>query len=213
MNDADRRKRPAETDLEWRLRIAKHELSRLAAAGPLLTPEAERKGNFSAEFVMHLETQTLAWTKRNRNDSPLFELLARGSISQEQYSAGVEIAEVIETITRPVSLRCASLEARVDNGAGGKDELVERLRQVRLEMTYSRWRCRLPHPKRLVIDMLTRRGSLARRARRHGMDWPRAKRMLIRALDRWLDLRSKVAELVDETDIENAQRRILRKAA
>jgi len=105
-------------------------------------------------------------------------------------------------------VRGASLEARVDNSGAGRDILIEQIGLVRIEMAYTRWRLQLPVPRRMFLDMVTSGQPLFRTARRYGMGWPRASRLLIKALDRWIDLREKMVREVDERDVENAHKRV-----
>ncbi|MFX8813237.1 hypothetical protein ABTM61_20120, partial [Acinetobacter baumannii] len=80
-----------------------------------------------------------------------------------------------EAIERAVSVKCASMEARVDHAGSARDILVERLAAVRREQTYSRWRQTLPSPKRLVLDMVLTPRSLVATARVHNVPWRRAR--------------------------------------
>jgi hypothetical protein len=157
---------------------------------------------------MHVETQTLARTKRNRQVSPYLSLYERGTIDKDQYGAALEIAAAAEMITRAVSIRGANLGARVDQSGSAHDALVERLATVRLEIAYTIWRNRLPMPRALYLDMIIGHGSLAAKARQHRLGWPRAKRLLIRSLDRWIEVRESVARRVDEEDLEAAHKRL-----
>ena len=78
-----RQKKPGETDLQWRLRIAELDLDRRSEKGPLITPETERQGDYQDGFVMHIETQTLAKTLRNHMATPIYALFERGSTTGE----------------------------------------------------------------------------------------------------------------------------------
>jgi len=204
----DRRKQPSETDLQWRLRIQQLDTDLRDKCGPLVTREAERHAKYSDEFVLHIETLTLARTKRNVTITPIMDLYNRGTIDKDQFSAAVEIQMAAEVVQAAVSLRGASLEARVDNSGSARDALVEHIAGVRVARTYTLWRQRLPVPKRLVLDMLLEPGSLASKARKHHVSWPSARNTLVRALDRWNELREKVGREVDERDIEAIHLRI-----
>lgn len=208
IDERERTKQRGETDLDWRQRIAKLEQDRRASGAPIVTPEAEQHGDYRDEFVMHVETQTLARTKRNRVASPFLALYERGTIDKDQYGAALEIAAAAEMITCSVSIRSARLAARVDNSGAADDALVEKLATVRLEVAYTLWRSRLPMPRAMFVDMIVHPGSLKAIARRHGMGWPRAKRLLIRALDRWNDIRERVARNIDQEDLDAAHKRL-----
>lgn len=208
IDDRERVKRPHETDLDWRQRIAKLDQDERDRSEPIVTAETERQGDYRDEFVMHLETQTLARTKRNRHTSPFLALYERGSIDKDQYGAALEIASVAERISSAVSIRGANFAARVDQSGSAHDALVEHLTTVRLEVAYSLWRGRLPMPRRMFIDMIVGHVPLKRTALRYRMGWPRAKALLIDALDRWIEVREKVAKQIDQEDVDAARKRL-----
>jgi hypothetical protein len=212
MNGAEeswREKRPAETNLEWRARVEHEEQLRLRHSGPLVTPEAEQHAEYKDEFVLHIESFTLARTKRNMATSPFADLFFRGVIDKDQYGASVEIVSASEILTRDTGMRGASFEARVDGSGSARDALVEHIAQVRLSVAYTEWRKRLPMPKRMILDMLLEPGSLFVKARRFRVGWPKARRQLIQALDNWIEIREKVARNIDEKDVEWAHIRAL----
>lgn len=208
-----RAKLHAETDLQWKMRIAAIETERLRGDGPIMPIEATHQADYRREFVMHIESQTLARTMRNRSATPLLALFDRGAITQEQLKAAEEIAGVVEMRGRAVSVQCASLEARVDNGGPSTDILAERIGRVRLELSYSRWRDRLPHPKLMILEMLLKQCPLKHTAARYRMGWPRAKARLVRALESWIEIRLDMNRRVDQRDLDYAHLRIMRKAA
>lgn len=204
----ERSKKRGETDLQWRTRIAEMDHNIRDATGPLITAETEFQGDYRDEFVMHIETYTLARTKRNREQSPFGQLYDRGQITKEQYEAAVDIACAVERVQRSVSVRGASLEARVDCSGSASGLLVERLSVAKLEITYSLWRRRLPMPRQMIIDMIILPGSLFAKCRIYRMGWPKARKRLLDALDRWIELREKVAREVDEEDLRAAHLRL-----
>lgn len=208
IDERERVKRPTETDLQWRQRIAKLDQDERDRSEPIVTAEAERHGDYRDEFVMHIETQTLARTRRNRAASPFLAFYERGLIDKDQYAAALEIAAAAEGITRAVSIRGAQLAARVDSSGSAHDALVERLAAVRLEVAYTIWRSRLPMPRAMFIDMVVHPGSLKATARQHGVGWPRAKRLLFRALERWSEIREKTARRIDQEELEAAHKRL-----
>lgn len=171
-----------------------------------LPPEAERHGDY-VEVTVVAEDRSSATVKRNRMTNPMLTLYENGVITEEQFDASVEIARVAEEITRPIGMRSASLEARVDNSGSAKNLLIENLSRVQLEATYSRWRDRLPMPRRMVIDMIVEQRPLAATARIYRIGYRKARKHLINALDRWIDIRAKVFEIIDEKDVAAAQYR------
>lgn len=206
IDEVQREKRRNETHLEWQQRI-----DRLDDAGEgLIVPTLEtmQHGDYREEFVTHVETNTKAQVRRNRQQSSLVLLWEREQIDDQQLLAAAEIARCVEMIERSVAVRGASLEARVDNAGAGRDVLVERLTLVRIERTYALWRERLPTPKRMVIDMLTGTTGLKAVARRYGRSLPVARNLMIDALNRWLDLRDRVWRSIDREDVEWAQKRV-----
>ena len=201
-------KRKDETDLQWRMRVSQDEIGRRDREGPILTPEAELTGGYGDEFVMHIETQTLAYTKRHRGLSSLVRMHRNGQIDDDQFVASQTIARIAEQIARGVSVRGASLEARVDNSRGASDVLIETLQAVRDEVAYGRWRNRLPMPRRMVLDMLTLNSSLAAIARKHRMDWPKGRERLIRSLDLFIEIREKVRDEIGEDELSTAHEKL-----
>ena len=197
-----------ETYREWQDRQTTAELIRRRPGEPLIAPETAAHGDYADALVTHIETNTRAQTKRNRQQSALATMHERGAISPAQYEAARQIARIAESIERAVSMRGARLEPRVDFGGSGRDMLVERLSQVRLEMTYARWRERLPMPRRMVIDMVIGDRDLVATARVHNVPWREARRRLIAGLDMWLELRDQVWREIDADDTARAQRRL-----
>lgn len=187
----ERRKRPGETHAQWQARIENFDLMNQVIDGPLVTPEAQTHGEYRLDFVMHIETYTLAYTQRNHRFGPFDDLLDRGTIDKDQYEAAMQIQMVSERIGRSVSVRGASLEARVDNSRGSSSLfLAERLIDVQLEIAFTRWRQRLPVPRSMILDMILMSGPLFRKARSYGIGWPKARKWLIRSLDNWIEILS-----------------------
>lgn len=190
IDERERAKRPNETDLQWRQRIEKLDQDERDRSEPVVTAEAERHGDYRDEFVMHLETQTLARTKRNRDLSSLVRMFNNGQLTQEQLLAGETIMLIVERITRGVAISSGKLEARVDCTRGGAED--EHIRLVRDEIAYSRWRTRLPMPRRLVIDMLTLPQPMSATARSYRLSWAKARKRLVDALDEFVRVRDRV---------------------
>lgn len=169
-------------------------------ADHLIPPEALAQGDF-ADVTVVADDQSQATVKRNRMTNPMLALYERGSISEEQFEASVEIARVAEIIAQAVGMRSASLEARVDNSGSAKDLLIEHIGRVRLEATYSAWRQTLPMPRRMVIDLVTGSVSLTVSSRRYRMRKRKAKVILVDALERWIKLREKIESEIEEQEV------------
>lgn len=171
------------------------------------TPEQMRHADYERGEVMHVETFTRATAHRIRRESSLAVLRDHGRISPAQYIAALDIARVAEHLQRTVEVRCASLEARVDNQGSDRSVLIENMTLAKLEVVYTRWRTRLPMPRRMIVDMVTNDRSLKATARVYRMGYPKALSRLRDALDLWADLREKVWREIDEVDLLRAQAR------
>lgn len=158
--------------------------------------------DFETVWTTHVDTNTKAQTKRRRrHGSSLSTMRDKGQLSEEQYQAACEIAFAAEMIERSVSVRCASLEARVDSSGSARDALIEKLGAVRFEMAYSQWRSRLPMPRRMVVDMVIESSSLVSIARVYNTPWRRAREMLLRSLDHWPAVKERIWRDVEERDV------------
>lgn len=193
-------KRRDETHAQWQARMDAMSDFERETGEPIITPEAEAHGEFDDVFVPD-EGGHLTKTKRRRSASSMARMHENGQITADQHAAAMEIALVAELIERSVSVRGASLEARVDSSGSGRDVLVERLAIVRLERAYSDWRRFLPMPRRMVIDMVLADRDLFATARVFRVSWPTARKRLIAALDRWIDIRERTWRNVDERDV------------
>ena len=196
-----REKRPHETHFEWRSRITALDQLERDRSEPLISPETERHGRYSEEFVTHVETNTKALTVRNRMTSGIARMFADGGIDDVQFASAIEIAYIAEAIERNVSVRCASLESRVDGSGSARNALLERMAQVRREKAYGEWHQTLPMPKRLVLDMILTTQPLVATARAYRVPWRKARGHLIDALDRWIDIRERVWRRIDEHEV------------
>lgn len=203
-----RSKRRFETHFEHQNRLAEMTDFEREYGEPIVPAEWQQHGDFDDTFITHVETNTMAKTKRRRSANGLARLHENGHIDADQLAAAVEIAEVAEMIQRMVSVRGASLEARVDNSGSAKPMLEEYLARIRAERTYALWRQRLPRPKRMILDMLLVDRDLFATARVYRMGWPRARRLLIDALDRWNNLRDKIGDEIGEREAEAAYARL-----
>lgn len=171
------------------------------------TPEQRQHSAYVEDDIIHAESFTRATVHRIRQQSSLRKLCDDGQISEDNLFAAQQIARVAEMIERNAAVRCASLEARVDYAGSARDVLVERLGMVRMEVAYTAWRTSIPMPRRMIVDMVLEDRSLFVTARVYRVGWPRAKRMLRDALDRWADLMAKARNEVDEVDLIRAQSR------
>ncbi len=205
---APRAKRPQETHFQWRSRVIALDQMERDRDEPVVTPEAARHGDYEDAFVTHVETGTIARAPRNRQVSSLALLHDKGQLTSEQYSAALQIARVAETIERSVSVRCASLEARVDNSGSAHDPLLESLTVARLQVAYRRWRERLPMPRRMIVDMVIADRSLVATARVYGVPWRKARARLVDALDQWGETCARVWKEVGRDELYASYRRI-----
>lgn len=205
-------KRRDETFWQWQSRLQAVRQMERDRDVPLITPELERRGWYATETVMHVETGTRVETKRRRRQSAIEALRDRGQLTNDHVCAAQQIASVAESIRRHVSVRCSSVEARVDCGGSAHSALMERLRQVRLERTFGLWRSRIRVPRAMLIEMIVKDNALKETARSYRVGWPRAMRMLEDALDQWNDIMQVVAREIDERDLEAAHNRLQRAA-
>lgn len=173
-----------------------------------LTPESERHGDY-VEVTVVADDRSQATVKRRKSSSGLVRLHENGRITDEQFKASMKIAIVMEYIQRDASIKSSSIQARVDNSSGNRNNLLEGIERIRDEVTFSHWRRRLPTPKRLILDMLTVDRPLAATARVYRLSWARARMALVDALDLWIQLRDDADRLVDEDEVKSALYRIL----
>lgn len=200
-------KLPGETHLQWVARVTQIEHAEATRTEPLVTPEAQQHATYEPATVTDPNGGT-ARTLRNRQMSAIALMHERGHITEEQLHAAQQIADVAERIERSVSTRAHSLEPRVDQSGGARDPGIESLSRVRMERTYSAWRDRLPMPKRLVLDMVLADRAFTRIAQRHNVAPSRAKRLLVNALDNWIEIRAKVYKLIEQEDVDRAHEQL-----
>jgi len=173
------------------------------------TPGQLIGGEFVREFVAHAESATKAMAhKRRQSRSALEYMRGRGSLTDEQFYSAQQIAQIAEQIERTVSIGCASLEARVDCSGSARDIISESLYRVRAEGAYTEWRSKLPLPRRMFIDMVTLDAGLSRIAAGHNIGWPRARKMLLDALDEWPAIFDKYAKTIGQDDVDNQHARL-----
>lgn len=180
-------------------RKAQPETAKVDSFAP--TPEQRQHAPYHHDEILHVETFTRAMVHRVRHASSLRAMCDREQITSAQYQAALEIAFIAEMIERSVSVRGASLEARVDHSGSARNALIERLGSIRAEKAYTDWRQSLPMPKRMVIDMVIEDVSLVAIARRYRVGWVKARKYLLAALDRWEDIRARTWKDVDARDV------------
>lgn len=201
-------KRRDETYLQWQSRLAREKQAERDRATPIIPIEAHQHGAFREGFVYHHETGTKAEAPVRQDKSSLRKMNDSGALSDEQYYSALAIAGVAELIERAVSVKGASLEARVDCSGSAYCPVVESLHAVRMERAYTEWRNRLPMPRRLFVDMVSSDQTLYATARSYGMGWPKAQRLLRLALDRWPEIYRRAMNAIDQDDVDEAVRRI-----
>lgn len=157
------------------------------------TPETHEKANALPE---------------RRRQSPLHRMERLGKISADERAAAEEIAGVAERIRRAGSIRSASLETRIDFANSGRDQLVESLGRIRLEVAYRAWREAIPQPRTMVLDMIMTNQSFVQLARAHGMQWRTARKRLITALRMWPEMAAAARRDVDREDVEAVYARL-----
>lgn len=171
------------------------------------TAEQEQHAQYVREEIVHAETFTRATVHRIRQASSLRKLLDDGQITDAQFYAAEQIAYVAEMIERNVAVRCASMEARVDCSGSSRNALIERLGVARMEAVYTQWRTSIAMPRRMIVDMVLEDRGLFATARLYRVGWPRAKRLLANALDRWDELMQRAYKEIKQQDLDLAHAR------
>lgn len=180
-----------------------------------LVPEREMQANrlVSLAAWSHKNDgtpETHAHASRTRQ-GPLARLHLSGAISADQLAWATEIAMAAESIERDVEVRIVSYEPRIDNSASARNVLVERsILRVRREVAYTIWRDWLPHPKRLVLDMIVGDPlSFSTAAKRYGIHKRKTRKLLIDAIDRWPDAMEVAEDQVDDATLAAARAGLL----
>lgn len=143
-----------------------------------------------------------------RRQWPIQRMFELGKISPEEKLAAEEIAGIVEMIERAASVGCASLEARVDFSGSARDQLVESLGRVRLEVAYRAWRSQIPNPRRMIIDMILTNTPYVRLAAKYGMHWRTARKRLVSALRLWGEVRMVTRAQIGREEVEAAYARL-----
>jgi len=152
--------------------------------------------------------ERIAQVPEHRRQSPLARMARLGKITADELADANEIASIVEMIERGVSVRSASLEARVDFAGSGRDALVESLGRIRMEIAYTAWRKAIPDPKRMIIDMLTGNVGYVDLARIHGMHWRTARKKLMTAIRIWPRFKYEARQSVDAETVQETYSRL-----
>ena len=225
-------KRRDETDLDYRRRVAlaalvrpkaepvvnapkgeiqkldeSAEADRMQSFREVITPQAKEKGELEKGWLVD-EDGNMQNSYRRKSRSALAYMRERGSLTDDQYGSAMEIASVAEMIESSVASSGASMEARVDCSGSARDALNESLYRVRAEGAYTEWRSKLPLPRRMVIDMVTRDAGLSAIAAAHNMGWPKARRILVEALKDWPGIMAKYCKRIDQAELDRAHERL-----
>jgi hypothetical protein len=139
----------------------------------------------------------------------LARLFMSGAIDAHQLASSQEIRTIHERIGAECRIRTVSLETRVDQGGPGDGAFWESLRVVRGEVAYTRWRQALNGSAALVLSMIVEDVGIEEARRRHGLGRPKAKRLLIAALDLWGEIIGEVCKEIDEATVLAAHAGIL----
>ncbi|MGI4730916.1 MAG: hypothetical protein ACRYFW_04105 [Janthinobacterium lividum] len=158
--------------------------------------------------TMDAATELADCIEARTRSGALARLFATRAIDAVQLAAAVEIASVAERIARDVTTKSASYEARVDRGHH-RDAAEEKLGQVTREIAYTEWRKAVRGPLDAVLDMIVGETvGYTVVAKRYRMSEPRAKRILIDALDLWPRVIGRVCREVSQADVDRISARI-----
>ena len=198
-------KRPGETDLQWRSRLARDQETRRRQGEDIITPERKAKGDLEE---VHAKTQGLPRSYRKRSTSSLLRLCVRGVIDKDQLAAAQEVAQVCQAIRNEARGATGGLSEQVDCSNSGRNYGDEHLHRVRMERAYNNWRCDLAQPRGMVLDMVTEDHRLAAIAARYGRNWKRAIEILREALDAWPQYRRDAFQGIKQDDVDASNRRV-----
>lgn len=198
-------KRPDETDLQWRSRLARDQETRRKNGEDIITPERRAKGDLEE---INAKTQGLHRSYRKRSTSSLLRLCARGVIDPDQLAAAQELAIEAKRAGAAVGYASGSVEARVDCSGSGKSYGAEHLHNVCLERAYTEWRSSLTHPRGMVLDMITEDHKLAAIAAHYGRNWKAAINTLKAALNVWPQCKRDAFKGTSQDDYDKINRRV-----
>jgi hypothetical protein len=171
---------------------------------PVLVPESLR------EKWSHKQgaPETLEKASRVRQGA-LARLYEGGDIDADQLAWSQEIAQVAHQIECDVQVKTASFETRVDQSRSGRNWGDESYSRVIRHMAYSAWRLGLPQPhRRAILDMLILQPEplpFSTAARRYRIGKPRAKKLLICALDAWPERLKAASKKLSPADLAAMQ--------
>ena len=197
-------KRPDETFLQWRARLARAQETKRQVGEDVITPERRSKGDLEE---VGAKEQGRHRTYRQRSTSSLLRLCARGVLTPDQLAAAQEIAMEATRIKNEVDYGSSSAEARVDCSGSGRTYGAEHLHRVCVEQAYTKWRAALPAPRGLVLDMVCDDHQLAAIARRYNRSWGKAVRILREALDEWPAHKHKAFQSIRQDDVDASNAR------
>lgn len=114
----------------------------------------------------------------------LARLHASGAIDKDQLAAAEQIETAYRAITAGVTVRTASLEARVDGGGHGRAER-QAIGRIHADLAYDFWRAQVGGCADVLLRIIVHDVPLTVIARDGRIGMPRARRMLTDALDLW----------------------------
>lgn len=195
-------KRPDETDLQWRSRMARKQETQRKFGEGIVTPETLAQGGL--EKIIAPNGANRDTTLKRRTASSLARLESRGVITSEQLWAAQEIALEAERLEAPLRAKTMGMVDRVDCGGSARDPHAESLHRVRMARAYSTWRLRIPLPRRMVIDMVMQDYRLAAIAASYNRSWRKAIVVLKYCLDMWAEEKRAAFDGIDQEDVDAA---------
>lgn len=198
-------KRPDETFLQWRARLARAQETRRRQGEDIITPERKGKGDLEE---VGAKVQGQARTYRKRSTSSLLRLCARGVIDADQLAAAQEIAIHCERIRSEARGSSGALSEQVDCSGSGRNYGAEHLHRVCMERAYTEWRSSLKQPRGMVLDMVTEDHKLAAIAARYGRSWRKAIEVLRYALNVWPQYKREAFNGITQDDVDAINRRV-----
>lgn len=150
-------KRPHETHFQWRARLARLAQEKRDKSEPLVPAEAVQHGNYRDANVLHVETFTIACTKRNRGGTPVMRWLAAKKLSETQMLAIMlcyrlwDLCGIKQRVTGTYGERLAVSEAHIDHRAVTTLEATEDLYRIQSYIPTPYWEvfqnvCRFDEP-------------------------------------------------------------------
>lgn len=139
----------------------------------------------------------------------LARLFMSGAIDAHQLASAQEIRAVHERIGADVAVGTVSLETRVDTSRAFDGTFFEKLGAVRAEVAYTRWRSELRGEGLIALAVIVEDLGIEEARRRYRLGRPKAKKLLIDALDRWAEIIGTVCKEVDEATVLAAHAGIL----